>query len=111
MWFSSEVKANRLKIRALSADGSPISLEKPLFSPQAFTLIVQSVNALRRVGEEVKAKNEKLLRRKCARTHACARESSFTRRKGEGTPQRGCGRRSRAKKSEATAPTALKRER
>ena len=70
-----------MKIRALSADGSPISLEKPLFSPQAFTLIVQSVNDLRRVGEEVKAKNEKLLRRRCARTHACARVSVFTRRK------------------------------
>ncbi len=75
----------------------------PLFSPKAFTLIVQAVNDLRRVGEEVKAKNEKLLRRRCARTHASERESSFTRRKGEGTPQRGCGRRPRAKKSKATA--------
>ena len=92
MWFYSRVKANLLNVRALSADGSPISLEKPLFSPQAFTLIVQSVNALRRVGEEVKAKNEKLLRRRCARTHACERERSFTRQKGEGTPQRGCDR-------------------
>ena len=101
-----------MKIRALSADGSPISLEKPLFSPQAFTLIVQSVNALRRVGEEVKAKNKKLLRRRCARTHAHARVHSFTRRKGEGTPLRGCDRRPRAKMSEATAtaPTALKWE-
>ena len=71
MWFPPEVKVNLLNIRALSADGSPISLEKPLFSPQAFTLIVQSVNDLRRVGEEVKAKNEKLLRRRCVRTHAC----------------------------------------
>ena len=82
--------------------------KSPCFHPQAFTLIVQSVNDLRRVGEEVKAKNEKLLRRRCARTHASERERSFTRRKGEGTPERGCGRRPRAKKSEATAtaPTA-----
>ena len=45
--------------------------KSPCFHSQAFTLIVQSVNALRRVGEEVKAKNKKLLRRRCAHTHAC----------------------------------------
>ena len=41
--------------------------KSPYFHPQAFTLIVQSISVLRRVGEEVKAKNEKLLRRRCAR--------------------------------------------
>lgn len=56
-------------------------LKSPCFHSQAFTLIVQSVNALRRVGEEVKAKNKKLLRRRCARMRVCARESVFTRRK------------------------------
>ena len=42
----------------------------PCSHSQAFTLIVQSVNVLRRVGEEVKAKNEKLLRRRCAHVRA-----------------------------------------
>ena len=56
-------------------------LKSPCFHSQAFTLIVQSVNALRRVGEEVKAKNEKLLRCGCARMRVCTRESVFTRRK------------------------------
>ena len=56
-------------------------LKSPCFHPQAFTLIVQSVNVLRRVGEEVKAKNEKPLKRRCARMRVCARESVFTRRK------------------------------
>ena len=56
-------------------------LKSPCFHSQAFTLIVQSVNVLRRVGEEVKAKNEKPLKRRCARMRVCARESVFTRRK------------------------------
>ena len=56
-------------------------LKSPCFHSQAFTLIVQSVNVLRRVGEEVKAKNEKLLRCGCARMRVCTRESVFTRRK------------------------------
>ena len=55
--------------------------KSPCFHRQAFTLMVQSVNALRRVGEEVKAKNKKLLRCRCARMRVCARESIFTRRK------------------------------
>ena len=46
-----------MKIRELSADGPPISLEKSLFLPKVFTLIVQSVSGLRKVSEEVKAKN------------------------------------------------------
>lgn len=113
MLFFSEVKANRLKIRALSVDGPPISLEKSLFSPKVFTLIVQSVNALRRVGEEVKAKNEKLLRRRCARMRVCEWESVFTRRKAEGTPERDRGPRPRAKKSGSneTTPAVPKWER
>ena len=40
--------------------------KSPLFSPKAFTLIVQSVSDLRRAGEAVKAKNKKLLRRRRA---------------------------------------------
>ena len=79
--------------------------KSPCFHSQAFTLIVQSVNALRRVGEEVKAKNKKLLRRRCAHTHACEWESSFTRWKGEGRPERGCERRPRAKKSGSNETT------
>ena len=88
-------------------------LKSPCFHSQAFTLIVQSVNVLRRVGEEVKAKNEKLLRRRCARMHACEWESSFTRWKGEGRPERGCERRPRAKKSGSneTTPAVSKWER
>ena|GEM_PF-1776380 len=82
--------------------------KSPLFSPKAFTLIVQSVNDLCRAGEAVKAKNEKLLKRRCARMRVCARESVFTRRKGEGMPEQDRGLRPRAKKSESTetAPTA-----
>lgn len=79
--------------------------KSPCFHSQAFTLIVQSVNALRRVGEEVKAKNKKLLRRRCAHTHACEWESCFTRWKGEGRPERGCERRPRAKKSGSNETT------
>lgn len=40
--------------------------KSPLFLPKVFTLIVQSVNDLCRAGEAVKAKNKKLLRRRCA---------------------------------------------
>ena len=79
--------------------------KSPYFHPQAFTLIVQSISVLRRVGEEVKAKNEKLLRRRCAHTHACEWESCFTRWKGEGRPERGCERRPRAKKSGSNETT------
>ena len=79
--------------------------KSPCFHSQAFTLIVQSVNALRKVGEEVKAKNEKLLSRRCAHTHACEWENSFTRWKGEGTPERGCERQPRAKKSGSNETT------
>ena len=46
--------------------------KSPLFSPKVFTLIVRSVSGLRKVGEAVKAKNKKLLRRQ-ARTRACVR--------------------------------------
>ena len=107
------MKANRLKIRALSADSPRFRSKSPCFHSQAFTLIVQSVNVLRRVGEEVKAKNEKLLKRRCARMRVCARESVFTRRKGEGMPEQDRGLRPRAKKSESTetAPTAPNWER
>lgn len=85
----------------------------PLFSPKVFTLIVQSVSGLRKVGEAVKAKNKKLLRRRCAHARACARESAFTRRKAEGTPERDRGPRPRAKKSGSneTAPAVPKWER
>ena len=85
----------------------------PLFSPKAFTLIVQSVNDLCRAGEAVKAKNKKLLRRRCAHARTCARESAFTRRKGEGTPERDRGRSPRAKKSGSneTTPAVPKWER
>ena len=87
--------------------------KSPCFHSQAFTLIVQSVNVLRRVGEEVKAKNEKLLRRRCARRRVCARESVFTHRKAESTPERDRGPRPRAKKSGSneTAPAVSKWER
>ena len=87
--------------------------KSPLFSPQVFTLIVQSVNDLCRAGEGVKAKNKKLLRRRCAHARACARESAFTRRKGEGTPERDRGRSPRAKKSGSneTTPAVPKWER
>lgn len=87
--------------------------KSPLFSPKVFTLIVQSVNDLCRVGEAVKAKNKKLLRRRCAHARACARESAFTRRKAEGTPERDRGPRQRAKKSGSneTAPAVPKWER
>lgn len=71
----------------------------PLFSPKAFTLIVQSVSGLRKAGEAVKVKNKKLLKRRRAHARACARESAFTRRKAEGTPERDRGPRPRAKKS------------
>ena len=85
-------------------------LKSPCFHSQAFTLIVQSVNVLRRVGEEVKAKNEKLLRRRCARMRVCARESVFTRRKAGDMPEQDRGLRPRAKKSGSneTTPTAPK---
>ena len=79
--------------------------KSPLFSPKAFTLIVQSVSGLRKVGEAVKAKNKKLLRRRCANARACARESVFTRRKAEGTPERDRGRSPRAKKSGSNETT------
>lgn len=79
--------------------------KSPLFSPKAFTLIVQSVSGLRKVSEAVKAKNKKLLRRRCAHTHACEWESCFTRWKGEGRPERGCERRPRAKKSGSNETT------
>ena len=76
--------------------------KSPLFSPKVFTLIVQSVSGLSKAGEAVKAKNKKLLRRGCARTHACARESVFTRRKAGGMPERDHGPQPRAKKSGST---------
>ena len=79
--------------------------KSPCFHSQAFTLIVQSVNALRRVGEEVKAKNEKLLRRRCARMRVCARESVFTRRKAGGMPEQDRGLPPRAKKSGSNETT------
>ncbi len=87
--------------------------KSPLFSPKAFTLIVQSVNDLCRAGEAVKAKNKKLLRRRRAHARACARESAFTHRKAEGTPERDRGPRPRAKKSGSneTAPAVPKWER
>ena len=78
---------------------------RPCFHSQAFTLIVQSVNALRRVGEEVKAKNEKLLRRRCARMRVCARESVFTRRKAGGMPEQDRGLPPREKKSGSNETT------
>lgn len=65
--------------------------KSPLFSPKAFTLIVQSVSGLRKAGEAVKAKNKKLLRRRRTHARACARKSAFTHRKGEGTPERDRG--------------------
>ena len=79
--------------------------KSPLFSPNVFTLIVQSVNDLCRAGEAMKAKNKKLLKRRRAHARACARESAFTRRKGEGRPERGCERRPRAKKSGSNETT------
>ena len=87
--------------------------KSPLFSPNVFTLIVQSVSGLRKVGEAVKAKNKKQLRRRRAHARACARESAFTRRKAEGTPERDRGPRPRAKKSGSneTAPAVPKWER
>ena len=86
--------------------------KSPLFSPKVFTLIVRSVSGLRKVGEAVKAKNKKLLRRRRAHARACARESAFTRRKAEGTPERDRGPRPRAKKSGSneTAPAVPKWE-
>ena len=80
-------------------------LKSPCFHSQAFTLIVQSVNVLRRVGEEVKAKNEKLLRRRCARMRVCARESVFTRRKAGGMPEQDRGLPPREKKSGSNETT------
>ena len=87
--------------------------KSPCFHSQAFTLIVQSVNVLRRVGEEVKAKNEKLLRRRCARMRVCEWESVFTRRKAGGMPEQNRGLRPRAKKSGSneTTPAVPKWER
>ena len=84
--------------------------KSPCFHSQVFTLIVQSVNVLRRVGEEVKAKNEKLLRRRCARMRVCEWESVFTRRKAGDMPEQDRGLRPRAKKSGSneTPPTAPK---
>ena len=79
--------------------------KSPQFPQKVFTLIVQSFNDLRRVGEAVKAKNKKLLRRRCANARACARESVFTRRKAEGTPERDRGRSPRAKKSGSNETT------
>ena len=79
--------------------------KSPCFHSQAFTLIVQSVNVLRRVGEEVKAKNEKLLRRRCARMRVCEWESVFTRRKAGGMPEQDRGLRPRAKKSGSNETT------
>ncbi len=79
--------------------------KSPMFSPQVFTLIVQSVSGLRKVSEAVKAKNKKLLRRRRAHARACARESVFTCRKAEGTPDRDRGRSPRAKKSGSNETT------
>lgn len=86
--------------------------KSPCFHSQAFTLIVLSISGLRKVSEAVKAKNKKLLRRRRAHARACARESAFTRRKAEGTPERDRGPRPRAKKSGSneTAPAVPKWE-
>ena len=46
--------------------------KSPLFSPKAFTLIVQSVSGLRKVGEAVKAKKQKAAEAQ-VRTRACVR--------------------------------------
>lgn len=87
--------------------------KSPLFSPKAFTLIVQSVSGLRKVSEAVKAKNKKLLRRRCARMRVCEWESVFTRRKAGGMPEQDRGLRPRAKKSGSneTTPAVPKWER
>lgn len=87
--------------------------KSPCFHSQAFTLIVQSVNALRKAGEAVKAKNKKLLRRRCAHAHACARESAFTQWKGghAGTGSRSQPEGEKERKHNATTPAVPKWER
>ena len=79
--------------------------KSPLFSPKAFTLIVQSVSGLRKAGEAVKAKNKKLLRRRRAHARVCTRESVFTRRKAGDMPEQDRGLRPRAKKSGSNETT------
>lgn len=86
--------------------------KSPLFSPKVFTLIVQSVNDLCRAGEAVKAKNKKLLRRRCVHARAHVRAPSPAgKRRARGTGSRSPTEGEKERKHNETTPAVPKWER
>jgi len=113
MCFFSEVKANRLKIRVLSADGSPISLEKSLFSLPSLHPYCAVCQRLAQGGWRGEGK-----KRKAAEAQVCAyaRVRTWERLhppESGGMPEQDRGRSPRAKKSGSneTTPAVPKWER